>query len=196
MTMRRMKTLAINCVESARRAWRPIIVAITAVSALLAAFWLSLALSPDATAHEQRVAVTEILFNSNTGNIEVAHRINLHDAEHAVQDQWGIADLLSDPEDLKKLAIYTRSNFFLWNGEKQLKLSPVGVEVDDIYVWVYDEAPIPKKRVRNLSVENYILRDVWPDQANLVNLEIGKFRKSMFFSKNDEKKRIEIKTPN
>jgi len=143
-------------------------------------------------AHEQKVAITQILFNQNSGNIEISHRINLHDAEHAVQDFWGIADLLSNKEDLDKLALYVRGNFFLSSNAKKLSLTPVGVEVDGNYVWVYDEVKIPKKRIKILTIENYILRDVWKEQSNLVNVELGKFRKSAFFAQDDKAKDIVI----
>ena len=38
-----------------------------------------------ALAHQQRAAITKVLFNKNTGNLEVMHRFFLHDTEHAVQ---------------------------------------------------------------------------------------------------------------
>ncbi|MEL6111752.1 MAG: DUF6702 family protein [Pseudomonadota bacterium] len=145
-----------------------------------------------AVAHEQKVAITEVLFNANSGNIEIAHRLYLHDAEHAVQEQWGKADLMSDPEDLDKLALYTRGNFFLWLDGELATPTPVGVEVDGPYVWVYDELPIPVAMISTVTIDNTILRDVWRAQANLVNLQIGTVRKSAFFAGDDEKKDITL----
>jgi len=174
---------------------------VTVMRAKLAAgcvAWVIAALAPfaqSASAHEQKVAISEVLFNPNTGNIEIAHRINLHDAEHAVQEQWGTSDLLTDPEDLEKLALYTRGNFFMWLNGEQVTPAPVGVEVDGIYVWIYDEYPIPAQPVKTLTIDNSILRDVWEKQANLVNVEIGKFRKSAFFAGADREKVIEIVSP-
>ena len=37
-----------------------------------------------AVAHQQKIAITTVLFNPRTENIEIMHRFNLHDAEHAV----------------------------------------------------------------------------------------------------------------
>lgn len=148
-----------------------------------------------ASAHEQKVAITQILFNPVTGNIEVSHRLYLHDAEHAVQDYWGKADLLSDEEDLKKLALYTRGNFSISFDGSAVSLTPVGVEVEGPFVWVYDEAPIPDTPVESVTISNFVLRDVWRSQSNLVNLEIGKFRKSEFFSGDDTEKTISIELP-
>ncbi len=38
-----------------------------------------------AAAHQQKIAITTVLFNPRTQNIEIMHRFNLHDAEHAVK---------------------------------------------------------------------------------------------------------------
>lgn len=37
------------------------------------------------SAHQIKAAITTVLFNPRTENIEVMHRFNLHDAEHAVK---------------------------------------------------------------------------------------------------------------
>ncbi|MEM1194071.1 MAG: DUF6702 family protein [Pseudomonadota bacterium] len=173
---------------------RVMLAALVAVTTASPVLLVAIGSLPVAHAHEQKVAITEILFNANSGNVEIAHRLYLHDAEHAVQDQWGKADLMSDPEDLQNLALYTRGNFFLWLDGQQVTPAPVGVEVDGPYVWVYDELPIPENKIRTITIDNTILRDVWEAQANLVNVEIGRFRKSAFFAGDDEKKEI-VLTP-
>ena len=148
-----------------------------------------------ALAHQQKLAITHILFNPQSGNIEISHRLYFHDAEHAVQEEWGSADLTANDEDMKKLALYVRSNFIMSGNGKPLLTKPVGTEIDGPYVWIYDEIEIPKKRLKTLTLENYILRDVWQDQANLVNVEIGNFTQSAFFAGKDQAKIIEIKKP-
>ena len=42
---------------------------------------LLLCLLPLAWAHQDREAITQVLFNPRTGNIEVMHRFLLHDVE-------------------------------------------------------------------------------------------------------------------
>jgi len=143
-------------------------------------------------AHEQNVAITQIFFNPQTGNIEVAHRLYLHDAEHAVQDHWGIANLYSSEEDQDKLALYVRGNFTLKANGEPLALEPVGHEIDGPFVWVYDEIEIPDEKIETLTIDNFILRDVFPTQTNLVNVELGSFRQSAFFAGEDGEKVITI----
>ena len=37
-------------------------------------------------------------------------------------------------------------------------------------MWVYQEIPLPED-LQGLGVVNNILRDIWPEQSNLVNIE-------------------------
>ena len=47
-------------------------------------------------AHEMKTALSKVLFNSRTGNIEVMHRFYVHDAEHGVKQLFDKnADLLN-----------------------------------------------------------------------------------------------------
>ena len=127
--------------------------------------------SGPANAHEQKAALTKVVFNDRTNNIEVMHRLSRHDAEHAARDLWEGADL-EDPQTLRNLANYVRSRFSLANGlGDDVTLTVVGEEIDDVYLWVYHEAPIDPK-LGKLTIENRILFEFWDDQSNLVNLEI------------------------
>ena len=50
-------------------------------------------------AHQQKTAVTRILFNDSTGNIEVMHRFFIHDAEHAAGVVFGGSQNLMESVD-------------------------------------------------------------------------------------------------
>lgn len=145
-----------------------------------------------AGAHEQKAALTKVVFNDRTSNIEVMHRLSRHDAEHAARALWEGADL-EDPETLRNLANYVRSRFSLANelGDA-LTLSVVGEEIDDVYLWVYHEAPIDPK-LGKLTIENRILFEFWDDQSNLVNLEIEGNVFSHTFSQRAARQSFDVK---
>lgn len=131
-------------------------------------------LAMSALAHQQKEAVTRVLFNPRTGNIEVMHRFLVHDAEHASRSLFeGGADVLGEDEDRARFAAYVHGRFALTDqGGTPIPLTPVGYEIDHRYLWVYAEAPIPDNLV-SLTVAHDALRDVWPEQTNLVNVERG-----------------------
>lgn len=133
-------------------------------------------------AHQQKEAVTTVLFNARTGNIEVMHRFLLHDAEHAVREIFGqSADLLGSAEDRGRFEDYVHQRFSIEDQDGvTIELTAVGNELDSRFLWVYAEAPIPED-LTAMTLTHDALRDLWPEQANLVNVERGSDVKSATF---------------
>lgn len=149
------------------------------VSALL--LMLLLGGMPSVEAHQQKSAITRLLFNERTGNIEVMHRFLLHDAEHAVREIFGgNADILASEAIRERFAAYVARRFELSADERPLKLAAVGSEIDGRFLWIYQEAPIPDV-LTSLSIRHDALRDIWPTQVNLVNVERGQDVRSVNF---------------
>jgi len=140
---------------------------------LQAALFTVLLLSlPPAWAHQQKEAITRVLFNARTGNIEVMHRFLLHDAEHAVKKlRHGDSDILGSPVDQAFFSDYVYQHFAISDQDgKVLPLTPVGHEIEGRFIWVYAETSIPAT-IESLSLRHDSLRDIWPEQVNLVNVE-------------------------
>lgn len=134
-----------------------------------------------AEAHQQKSAITRLLFNERTGNIEVMHRFLLHDAEHAVREIFGgDADILASKAVRERFAAYVGRRFELRADERPLKLAAVGSEIDGRFLWIYQETPIPDA-LTSLSIRHDALRDIWPEQVNLVNVERGRDVRSVNF---------------
>jgi len=137
-----------------------------------ALFALLLFSLPQVWAHQQKEAITRVLFNARTSNIEVMHRFLLHDVEHAVKElRHGDADILNSPEDRVFFSEYVYQHFALADQDGMvLPLKPVGHEVEGRFLWVYAETAIPES-VESLTLRHDSLRDIWPEQVNLVNIE-------------------------
>ena len=156
---------------------------------LLLFVWLSLPLI--GSAHQQKTAVTRILFNPNTGNIEVMHRFFVHDAEHAATLIFGERQTLMESTESRELfSSYVMNRFsveanFSDGESRELALDYVGPEIDGQFLWVYQEIPV-EEGIRALTIVHLALRDVWPDQSNLVNIERDGEIYSLTFQGNDE----------
>jgi hypothetical protein len=123
------------------------------------------------SAHEMKSAVTKVLFNQRTGNVEIMHRFYVHDAEHAVKKLLDkSADLLAKQSTRDSFALYVSSHFQLKSDDQDLKLSLVGNELDGRFFWVYQEVAIPKQ-LTQLQLRHDSLQSLWPDQVNVVNIE-------------------------
>lgn len=110
-------------------------------------------------AHELKAALTTVLFNPRTSNIEVAHRFYLHDAEHAVREIFGNkADIIGSEATQVQFANYVQARFFMSNEDgKPLPLHAVGFEVERRFFWVYQETKEPTE-LQNLTISHNALR--------------------------------------
>ena len=154
---------------------------------------LLLAFSHFASAHQIKAAITTVLFNPRTENIEVMHRFNLHDAEHAVKVLFDKkADILDDQKTQQEFTDYVMARFALLNDQgKSLELKTVGFEVEGRYFWVYQETAQPPK-LEGLEIRHDALRDLWPAQVNTINVEGQGDIKTLTFRDNVELLKVEF----
>ena len=123
-------------------------------------------------AHQIKAAITTVLFNQRTENIEVMHRFNLHDAEHAVKALFDKhADIMDDIDTQQAFADYVAKHFAILDSEGEpLALAKVGFEVEGKHFWVYQETAEPPA-LEGLKIRHDALRDLWPKQVNTINVE-------------------------
>ncbi len=155
---------------------------------------LLLVISQFAAAHQIKAAITTVLFNPRTENIEVMHRFNLHDAEHAVKVLFDKkADILGDEGTQKAFADYVAARFNLLNAkDESLALKTVGYETEGKFFWVYQETEQPPE-LEGLRIRHDALRDVWPAQVNTLNVEGQGDIKTLTFRDNVELLSVEFK---
>ena len=72
-----------------------------------------------------------------------------------------------------------------------MNLEYVGEEIEGQFLWVYQEAE-QLQDLSALSVVHVALRDIWPDQANLVNVEKDGQIYSLSFADSAESLRVEL----
>lgn len=125
-----------------------------------------------ANAHQQKLAITKIVFSERTNNIEISHRFYIHDAEHAVKKMMGTkADLINDNKVQSAFADYVVTHFSI-SFDQSLAVKPklLGQEVDGKFLWVYQEIPT-KKFPRQLTIVADSLMEIWPSQRNIINVQ-------------------------
>jgi len=150
-------------------------------------------LSGGVYAHQQKLAISTVLFNPSTLNIEVMHRFNMHDAEHAVREIFGKnADIIGSTATQQQFGEYVEQRFALYNqaGER-LPLTLVGHELDGKHFWVYQETAQPTE-LQNLTVRHNALRDLWPSQVNTINIEGKGDLQTLTFSDSVELLKVEF----
>ena len=97
-------------------------------------------------------------------------------AEHAANLIFGQREgLLESAESRELFASYVVNRFAIEANPTsadpiELKLEYIGEEIDGQFLWVYQET-VNSFEISGLRVFNTALRDVWPEQQNLVNIE-------------------------
>ena len=127
-------------------------------------------------AHQQKEAYITLLFNQNTGRLEISHRFFIHDAEHIVvqlkesKGQEKSVDFISNNFAQSEFASYVEQRFKL-AGEnlRALPLNSVGYEIDGKYFWVYQETDIPDSS--KLNIKHSAMQELWPAHINHINVE-------------------------
>lgn len=156
---------------------------------LLSAFLLMVAsaVSNTAFAHQQKAAETTVLFNKRTAQLEVSHRFYIHDTEHAVQALFDKnADILDSDKTQKQFAHYVAEQFLVHTSlDEKLPLTSVGYEVEGKFFWVYQETAIPEN-LDGVKLFNGTLRDLWPTQINMVNIEGKGAIRTLYFSEKED----------
>ncbi|MBF7074468.1 hypothetical protein ISG33_13765 [Glaciecola sp. MH2013] len=147
----------------------------------------------NAEAHQQKMAISTVLYNPRTNNIEVMHRFNLHDAEHAVKEIFGgSADIYNSEQTQANFTTYVVDRFAIFDlNKKQLPLKLVGSELEGKHFWVYQETPAPTE-LEGVYIEHNALRDIWHKQTNTINIEGLGDIKTLTFSDNTELLSVEF----
>jgi hypothetical protein len=155
----------------------------------------SLALMVGALAHAHRMpeGLTTITPNANTGRVDIVHRLHVHDAELALAEVLQDAHLdLTLLEMQARFALYVEQKFKLANqsSKESLELLLIGAELEGDYVIVYQESlnALPFW----LAVRNDVLRDVFPDQVNKVNILSDLGVRTLMFSGDDKWKELQL----
>ncbi|MDC0275801.1 hypothetical protein OAL00_02580 [Verrucomicrobiales bacterium] len=143
---------------------------------LLLASFFAVAVASSLIAHEQKTALTDIFYNERTGNLEIAHRVNVHDAEHALKKATDSrADLTRSAKAREAFSDYAAERFAISiDKTNKLKLKLVGQELERGYLWIYQETKIPSPTNASFYIENSILHDAVKGQLNTVNVRFRK----------------------
>ncbi|GAA0814857.1 hypothetical protein GCM10009111_12370 [Colwellia asteriadis] len=138
-------------------------------------------------AHQQKSAETTMLISKDAKTLEVSHRFYLHDTEHAVHTLFDKkADILNSKETQQQFADYVAKQFLVRSlDDKPLALSEVGYETEGKFFWVYQEVELPEE-LPGLKLYNGSLRDLWPTQINMVNIEGKGNIRTLYFDKNQD----------
>ena len=141
-------------------------------------FLFLLLLAPNISwAHDAPFALTSVEWNTETGSLEVIHRLHAHQALMLAAN----ADF-SETRRLAVIGLHVQQNFEVMDEMGALiQLSVIGAEFDGDYIIVYQEA-VRGASPNALRIRNDILMQTSQQQVNQVNLNIGQGRQTLMFN--------------
>jgi hypothetical protein len=147
--------------------------------------------------HPIHATVTTIEYNAKTKAFELSCKIFADDLEEAVKRATGTQAFIgSGTKEVKNvnalLEQYFRKHLRIEaDGKPLANWSFVGKELEGEAVWCYVElsnTPVMKR----LLIENSVLMEMYDDQTNLVNVQIGSKRRSALLRKNKQVETLEF----
>ncbi|MGB3456978.1 MAG: DUF6702 family protein [Litorimonas sp.] len=146
-----------------------------------------LASAPSARAHRAARTETELRIDAD-GKIGVIHVYHLQDAQTALYEMGRIGRPDLTPLRARAmLALYTQERFSLSDADGPVALEPLVAEIEGDSVYVYQEGmagPGP------YTVEASMLREIYRDQRNSVNIVRDGDTVTLDFTGRDRAKRI------
>ncbi|GAA4315187.1 DUF6702 family protein [Nibribacter koreensis] len=162
--------------------------------ALYFALLLGILLPGQAWAHDFHTSITDARYNPKTQNYELSIRVFADDLEDALSKRHKTSIRLDKSERVNKLiAEYLQTHFTISaaKGTKPVQKF-VGAQEEADAIWLYIEIPAGKAPVQSLFVQNDLLMELFDDQTNILNLQVGAKKKSVLSRSGDSQHTVTL----
>lgn len=140
--------------------------------------------NPWNTKHDFHTSLSEISFNPKTGSLELSVRVFTDDLELALTNfNKGKLVKIEDSDAVVNPLIeqYIRKNLALVSPEKEVKFGKFyGKEKESEATWIFLEV-FDCKQIKNFTLYNAIMQEMFTDQTNLVNIIYPSQKKTIVF---------------
>jgi hypothetical protein len=148
----------------------------------------ALAVAPSAFAHRSQTVLTLVNWNVSTSKLEVIHRLHAHDAEVCLAQTTGATAApdvdITQAKNQAKFMLYVEKHFSIRGPSGAIALEPLGAELEADALVLYQEARLPAPP-KELTIDNQIMRDVFEQQANIVNIKLAQRTRTLIFADKD-----------
>ncbi|RMB56367.1 peptidase E [Dokdonia sinensis] len=141
-------------------------------------------------AHKYYLSVTDVTHNPEAESLQIITRLFYDDLEAVLQERYDksiVVDATADQEKLDRyLQKYMRAKLEVSINGFEQEQSFIGKEYEDDYVVVYIEIE-NVATIHDVSINNELLMDLFPDQKNMMHTEINGKKKSFLLIKGNAK---------
>lgn len=150
-----------------------------------------MSLAPAAFAHRYHTSVTRMEHKPDERLVEITVQTFADDIEAALGKRAGVNSVQLDSSSKTNALLlqYLRSTLVLRNGDREIELEWIGMELKGHSVWFYLQAKAPDG-LTNTTLSNRLLFDLFSDQINIVNVFQNGKKSSLTFKRGDTPKPI------
>ena len=146
--------------------------------------------------HPVHVSITNINLNSELNTAELSFQFFTDDFIGLILSDMGKDEPISQKKDVKEENIEDVSNYIFSmfaikiNNETELSFDYKDKKQNEESIWIYYTGQLPKGRIETITLVNKLMLDLYPDQTNLVILDLNGTEKGYTF--NYRKKNINV----
>ena len=137
-----------------------------------------------ASAHKFYVSITQVHYNSTTKSIEVTLKLFTHDLELSTSNlsKKPVKIIKAEDADLE-IANYLKDKFSIAINNNVEVLNYLGKELENDVSWCYIEIKNISD-IQSIKIDNRIFTEQFPDQKNLIHLNVNGVEESAILTKN------------
>ena len=145
-----------------------------------------------AEAHPYHVSVAEMRYNAKTQALEISLKLFTDDLEKTLSEMAGKPVAINQSPEVKKLIeTYLGKTFRIENNVWQARLPRfLGYEAEADAQWIHFEVSLKNENLTKIKIRNQVLLEIFPDQINMVNLEINGKKRTLIFKEGEVLKQL------
>ena len=139
-------------------------------------------------AHKFYVSATDIEYNEDNRSLQIISHVFIDDLEKLLKERYHQELFLlkkgEHPQADSFIERYFNDKMKIRVNGEELELNYLGKEYDNDELLIYIEGTNVEP-IRNISVENGVLTDIFPEQKNVIKVEYRGVIKSLLLSRSD-----------
>ena len=144
------------------------------------------------SAHKFYVSVTNIVYSEEDSAFQITSRVFIDDLDKLLKERYGVEAKLATPNEAKiaeeYIEKYFRTKFVMEMDGEPVQYNFLGKRYDNDVVICYLEIPnVNLSEVKQLSVQNEVLTDLFDEQQNVVHVKWNGNKKSFVLIRENNK---------
>ncbi|MEL4307846.1 DUF6702 family protein [Joostella sp. CR20] len=147
--------------------------------------------------HKFYVSVTDVNYAEEDQALQIISRYFIDDMEKLFKERYAINANLKTKKELENVDFYIEKylhdKFIVYVNGEEVTWNFIGKEYDVDVMKCYLEVPkLKSKKIHSISIQSKVLFDIYPEQQNVVHINIENRKKSFMLIKQNDKAMLKL----